>query len=464
MVFSSIPFMFFFFPIFLILYYAVPFKLKNYILLIFSLIFYAWGEPIYVFLMIFSCLINYVAGILISKYDKKKLILIITVIINLGLLGFYKYGDFLISNINNVFKTNISLLEIGLPIGISFFTFQAMSYVIDVYRKKVKIEKNFLTFTTYVSMFPQLIAGPIVRYETVSEELKKRTINYENFQSGMFRFLTGLFKKVLIANNVGLLFTTITTMDLSSISILTAWLAIIAFTFQIYFDFSGYSDMAIGMGKMLGFNYLENFNYPYIAKSITDFWRRWHISLSSWFKDYVYIPLGGSRCSRILNIRNILIVWALTGLWHGSNWNFVIWGLYFGLILILEKFVLNKFLTKKSNFFKHVYTLFLIIIGWLIFAFDDIDMLSKFSKIMFGLNGNPLINNTFLYYFKNYFIILLVATIFSTPVMNVIKKKISKKNELLIFIITLLVITTLFILSIASLVSDTYNPFLYFRF
>ena len=463
MVFSSIPFIFFFLPIFLLIYYLVPFKLKNYILLVFSLIFYAWGEPVYVLLMLFSCFINYYSGILINKYEnKRKLILIISIVLNLGILGFYKYSDFLIQNINNIFSLDISLLELALPIGISFFTFQAMSYTIDIYNKKVKIEKNFFTFATYISMFPQLIAGPIVRYETVSEELKTRTINYENFSKGMFRFLQGLFKKVLIANNIGLLFTTLT--NFPTISVLGAWLAIISFTLQIYFDFSGYSDMAIGMGKMLGFNYLENFNYPYIAKSITDFWRRWHISLSTWFKDYLYIPLGGNKCSKIKNIRNILIVWCLTGLWHGSAWNFIIWGLYFGIILILEKFVINRFLEKRSNLFKHIYTLILIMIGWLIFAFDDINILEKYAKAMIDIN-TKLIDQNALYYLKNYFIIILIGIIFSTPFLsNVIKKLNNSKKQLLIFIVSLVVVVGLFIITISCLVNDTYNPFLYFRF
>ena len=329
MIFSSIPFLFFFFPLFILLYFTLPFKYKNYILLLFSLIFYAWGEPIYILLMIFSSIVDFINGKNIEKYKddnkKKKIYLIISIIINISLLGFFKYADFFIKVINNILYLDIPLLNLGLPIGISFFTFQTMSYSIDVYRGDVKAEKDFLTFMTYVCMFPQLIAGPIVRYETVSNELHKRDINFKKFADGFTRFLRGLFKKVLIANNIGLLFTLITSSEVNEISIMTGILAIASYAFQIYFDFSGYSDMAIGIGNMCGFTFLENFNYPYISKSITEFWRRWHISLSSWFKDYVYIPLGGSRVNILKNIRNILIVWILTGFWHGASWNFIFW-------------------------------------------------------------------------------------------------------------------------------------------
>lgn len=460
MVFSSIPFIFFFFPLCLLFYYIVPFKLKNYVLLFFSLVFYAWGEPVYVFLMIFSCLFNYLCGIFMEKFEKKKkLILILCVIINILLLGFYKYGNFAIENINSILNLNINKLDISLPIGISFFTFQTMSYVIDVYRKEVKVSHNFFTFTTYVSMFPQLIAGPIVRYETVEKELEKREINFENYQNGLIRFLEGLFKKVLIANTTGFLWNIISSNTYNSV--LTSWLGIIAFSIQIYFDFSGYSDMAIGMGKMLGFNYLENFNYPYIATSITDFWRRWHISLSSWFRDYVYIPLGGSRCKKIINIRNILIVWLLTGIWHGASWNFIIWGLYFGLILIVEKYILKKQLEKLPLFFKHLYSILLIIIGWLIFAFEDMSLFTNYFKSLIGIN-NKFIDNNFMFYLTNYGFVIIIGIVFSTPIYKEIKEKINKNNWLKI--ILYLIYLLLFIITISFIVSDTYNPFLYFRF
>ncbi len=452
-------------PLFLIIYYLVPFKVKNIILLIFSLIFYAWGEPIYILLMIFSSIVDYINGQLLKRTEKKgkrKLILIESIIVNLLLLSFFKYSDFLIENINHLFKLSIHLLNLPLPIGISFFTFQTMSYTIDVYRKEVKPEDNFFNFMAYVSMFPQLIAGPIVRYETIHNELKEREISFNNFTSGFIRFLEGLFKKVLIANTLGALFLEIST-NYEIYSSMTLILGIIAFAFQIYFDFSGYSDMAIGIGKMLGFNYLENFNYPYISKSITEFWRRWHISLSSFFKDYVYIPLGGSRCSKLKNMRNILIVWFLTGLWHGASWNFILWGLYFGVILLIEKFILKKYLEKLPNFAKHLYSIILILIGWLIFAFDDINILASFTTKLLGINTN-FIANDFFFLFKNYAIILVVATIFSTPFSQKIKDFVTRQKKGVYYVIMFMSYVLLFIVTISLLVSDTYNPFLYFRF
>lgn len=470
MVFSSIPFLFFFLPFFLLLYYVLPFKFKNTILLIFSLIFYAWGEPIYIFLMLFSTFVDYLNGRLFesSKFTRKKLYLIIAIIINLSLLGFFKYSDFLIDSINNIFNVSIPLLKIGLPIGISFYTFQTMSYSIDVYRGNVKPQRNYATYLTYVSMFPQLIAGPIVRYETVNEELHTREITFSGFTNGLIRFLHGLFKKVLIANNIGYLWTIVSTMGNSELSVMMAWLGLLAFTFQIYFDFSGYSDMAIGMGKMLGFNYLENFNYPYIAKSITEFWRRWHISLSSWFKDYIYIPLGGSRVTKIINIRNIFIVWALTGIWHGAAWNFVIWGIYYGIILILEKFILNKYIEKLPNYLKHTYTLFLVMISWAIFAFDDLTLLQNYFDVLFGIGRYPFLDKTFIYYLFNYLLIIIVAIIFSMPVYHIIKEKLllikNKRVIYGIFVIRLITYLILLLVTVSYLVSDTYNPFLYFRF
>ena len=463
MIFSSIPFLFFFFPLFILLYFTLPFKYKNYILLLFSLIFYAWGEPIYILLMIFSSIVDFINGKNIEKYKddnkKKKIYLIISIIINISLLGFFKYADFFIKVINNILYLDIPLLNLGLPIGISFFTFQTMSYSIDVYRGDVKAEKDFLTFMTYVCMFPQLIAGPIVRYETVSNELHKRDINFKKFADGFTRFLRGLFKKVLIANNIGLLFTLITSSEVNELSIMTGVLAIVSYAFQIYFDFSGYSDMAIGMGNMCGFTFLENFNYPYISKSITEFWRRWHISLSSWFKDYVYIPLGGSRVNILKNIRNILIVWILTGFWHGASWNFIFWGLYYGILLLLEKFVLKKYIDKLPDFVKHIYTIVLVFIGWMIFAFDDSKYLFGFIK---ALTSNKFIDSAFLYYFKNYFLILVIATLFSLPVYPKVKEKMN--NSIFTSLLSISIYVILFIVTLSYLVSDTYNPFLYFRF
>ena len=459
MVFSSIPFLFFFLPIVLICYYLVPFKLKNYVLLVFSLIFYAWEEPVYIILMIFSCLLNYFYALYHDKVKNKKLLFILCIVANLLILGFFKYADFLIDIINSIFRLNINPLKLALPIGISFFTFQTMSYSIDVYRSSVVPERNFFYFTTYVSMFPQLIAGPIVRYETISKELYKRDINFNNFSDGLLRFMQGLFKKVLIANNIGYLWTTLSSME--SLSIASAWLGIIAYTFQIYFDFSAYSDMAIGMGKMLGFNYLDNFNYPYISKSVTEFWRRWHISLSSWFKDYVYIPLGGSKCSRIKHIRNILIVWCLTGIWHGASYNFMLWGLYYGIILIIEKFFLKGFLSKLPNTLKHIYTMLVVIIGWLIFASTDLSMFSVYFSNMFNIFKYPFIDETFMFYFKSYFIIIVISTLLSMPIYQNIKKKLNSRGWMIISLILYLVF---FFITVSYLVSDSYNPFLYFRF
>ncbi len=463
MIFSSIPFLFFFFPLFILLYFTLPFKYKNYILLLFSLIFYAWGEPIYILLMIFSSIVDFINGKNIEKYKddnkKKKIYLIISIIINISLLGFFKYADFLIKVINNILYLDIPLLNLGLPIGISFFTFQTMSYSIDVYRGDVKAEKDFLTFMTYVCMFPQLIAGPIVRYETVSNELHKRDINFKKFADGFTRFLRGLFKKVLIANNIGLLFTLITSSEVNEISIMTGVLAIVSYAFQIYFDFSGYSDMAIGMGNMCGFTFLENFNYPYVSSSIQEFWRRWHISLSSWFKDYVYIPLGGSRVNILKNIRNILVVWILTGFWHGASWNFIFWGLYYGILLLLEKFVLKKYIDKLPDFVKHTYTIILVFIGWMIFAFDDSKYLFGFIK---ALTSNKFVDSAFLYYFKNYFLILVIATVFSLPVYPKVKEKMN--NTIFTSLLSISIYVILFIITLSYLVSDTYNPFLYFRF
>lgn len=460
MVFSSIPFLFFFLPLFLLLYFLVPKKLRNLVLLIFSLIFYAWGEPIYIILMLFSSLVDYINGILLNKFKtsklKKRLVLIFSIVVNLSLLSIFKYSGFIITTINDILATSISNPNLPLPIGISFYTFQTMSYSIDVYMGRVKYERNFLNFFVYVSMFPQLIAGPIVRYEDISRELSNRTVTFEGYKLGFTRFLRGLFKKVLLANNMGLLWTIISSYDIINISVLTSWLGIIAYSFQIYFDFSGYSDMAIGIGKMLGFSYPENFNYPYISKSITEFWRRWHMSLSTWFKDYVYIPLGGNRCSKGKHIRNILIVWALTGLWHGSSFNFIMWGLYFGIILLLEKFIYGKVLEKLPKVFSHIYALILIIIGWLIFAFTDVNMIKDYFLSMLGLNGNVVLDNNFIFYTLNNLVFLIACIIFSIPI--------KIKSNKFISIINTIIYIILFILVVAFLVSDTYNPFLYFRF
>ncbi len=468
MVFSSLPFLFIFMPITFILYYIVKGnKAKNIILMIASLIFYAWGEPIYIILMIITSLVNYLSGIIMEKYPRKrKITLITTISISLFLLGFYKYGNFFIENINKLFSLSFKKQNFPLPIGISFYTFQAISYSVDVYRKEVPKEKNFLRFLTYISMFPQLIAGPIVRYQTIQEELQNRKVTFQEVTEGFLRFIKGLGKKVILANNIGLLWDQLRITETPTM--MGCWLGIIAFALQIYFDFSGYSDMGIGMGKMLGFNFLENFNDPYMATSITDFWRRWHISLSTFFKDYVYIPLGGNRKGKFKHVRNILIVWLLTGFWHGAAWNFLWWGLYYGILLLIEKFFLKKYLDKLPNMFKHIYALFFILIGWCIFAFDDTKQLLTYLGNMFGQNSVSLINQETLYYLINNKTLLLIGIICSTPLIKNISYQLGKKKnnrtQRISFLITLVTYTLIFIISVSYLVDSAYNPFLYFRF
>ena len=464
MVFSKPIFLFGFLPIVLLLYYIAPRKFKNFVLLFMSLIFYAWGEPKLLLLMVFTIFVDYTAGLLINKYSNKpvtsKIIFVATLVINLALLGIFKYANFVIDSINSVVGGKFDLLEISLPIGISFYTFQALSYVIDVYKKVVPVEKNLLNFTTYVVLFPQLIAGPIVQYKTVANELSKRQETVGLFSEGIWRFAVGLAKKVIIANQIGAIWTEIH----STPELLTAgkaWIGALAFTFQIYFDFSGYSDMAIGLGKMFGFNFLENFNYPYISKSITEFWRRWHISLSTWFKEYVYIPMGGNRKGLIRQIFNILIVWMLTGLWHGASWNFVIWGLYFGLILVLEKAFLLKILQKTHAFFAHLYSLLLIIFGWVIFECGTTSEIICFFKGMFGI-GVSLWNEETTYILCNSLLIFILAAICSTQIGKSIKEKLSGKFKNDYW--KCATVAILLLLSVMFLAGDSYNPFLYFRF
>ncbi len=471
MVFSSIPFLFYFLPLFLIIYYLVPFKAKNTVLLIFSLIFYGWGEPVYILLLVISSVIDYINGLMIEKYNDRRAIcrifLIISIVMNLGFLGIFKYSDLVVSSINNILNMNITLPGLALPVGISFFTFQTMSYSIDVYQNKVKTEHNFINYMTYVSMFPQLVAGPIVRYETVSEELKKRKITFEGFSDGLIRFCTGLFKKVLIANQIGTLWD-ISFEHFGEISAMAAWLGVLAYAFQIYFDFSGYSDMAIGMGKMLGFTYPENFNYPYISKSITEFWRRWHISLSTWFKLYVYIPLGGNKKGVFRNIINLLIVWSLTGFWHGASYTFLLWGFYYAVLLILEKFVFANIVKKMPAVLGHTCTLFLILLSWVMFAIDDFDEMIMYFKTMFTGNGYGLVDDFFVYNLKNYGFVLVLAAVFSTPVYRMACEKVhnlqKNKYKNIICIFASIAFVALFIVTMSFLVRNTYNPFLYFRF
>lgn len=450
------------------MYYLSPKKFKNAILLLTSLVFYAWGEPIYIFLMIGTIIFDYIMALQIDKYKrqrtKSRLLFIITLLVNAGILVFFKYIGFIIGNINTLFSINIPFEELALPVGISFYTFQVLSYIVDVYLGKVTVQRNLISFGAYVTMFPQLVAGPIVRYESIEEQLNYRDESLEKFGQGVERFIQGLGKKVLLANNIGMVWTAISAMDLGNMSVLTAWIGIIAYTFQIYFDFSGYSDMAIGLGKMFGFDFTENFNFPYISKSATEFWRRWHISLGSWFREYIYIPLGGNRVTLGKQIRNIFAVWFLTGLWHGASWNFIVWGLYYGVILLLEKMVFKNILEKTPNFIKHAYTLLLVVIGWVFFASTDLTMAINYIKVMFGIGNNPLIDNTGIYYLYTNAIMFVILAICSTPIVKMILDNIVIKSRTKYINISLIVYILILFLATAYLVNETYNPFLYFRF
>ena len=460
MVFSSITFLYYFLPILLIIYLLVPQKLKNTVLLIFSLLFYFYGEPKYIIILLLSCIINFFIGLLIEKYPKKsKLILVIGLIYNIGQLLYFKYTDFFILNINSIFNTNIDLLRVIMPIGISFFTFQTLSYIVDVYKKEVSASRNILDFSTYVSLFPQLVAGPIVRYQAVEEELKYRKTTFDNFGNGVKRFVIGLAKKVIIANVIGELCSSLVGMQ--SPTVISSWINAIAFTLQIYFDFSGYSDMAIGLGLMFGFRFLENFNYPLTSDSITNFWRRWHISLSSFFKDYVYIPLGGNRVNKLKWFRNIFVVWFLTGFWHGAAWNFIIWGLYFAFLLLLEKLIWGKYI-EKTKVFKYVYTIFLVVISFVIFNSNTLNEVIISLKSMFGLNNLSFINNETIYHVRNYLVVLIIAILGVTPLFKNLFSRI--KTNKLINTLEILYCFTLLIIVTAFLIDSSFNPFLYFRF
>ena len=471
MLFSSTVFLFLFLPAVLLLYYIVPRKVRNLVLFVFSLVFYAWGEPVYVFLMIGSTVVAYITGLLADKTVKgrkawvPKVSLIVAILWNMGLLLFYKYSDFFIVNANNIFGFSIKELKLVMPIGISFYSFQTLSYVIDVYRGDVKAQKNYLTLGTYVALFPQLIAGPIVRYKDVAEQMNNRRETMGNFAEGVKRFSIGLGKKVLLANSIGALFDTISNTPQSDMSVTAAWLGIIAYTFQIYFDFSGYSDMAIGLGKMFGFDFLENFNYPYISNSITDFWRRWHMSLSSWFRDYVYIPLGGNRKGKVRQCVNIMIVWFLTGFWHGANWNFMIWGVYFGIILLCEKLFLLNGLKKIPKVFAHIYALILIVIGWGIFAFDDFGKLSQNFKNMFGLSDISFINDQAIAWLAGYAITFVILIAASTPLIRKLGTLVKGGCPVVYScVLQPTMVAGLLILCTAYLAGNSFNPFLYFRF
>lgn len=463
MVFASITFLYYFLPMFLILYFVVPKKYKNIVLLIFSIIFYFYGEPKYILLMLIEVLFSYFMTLSLEK-NKSKSLLGVIISFHIFLLCVFKYFNFIITNINSIFDGNISLLNIVLPIGISFYTFQIISYEVDVYRGKVKASKSLIDYMTYVFLFPQLIAGPIVRYETVSKELKSRKVTLEDFSYGVNRFIIGLFKKVVIANNIGELCNILNSS--SEVSVLLYWILGISYMLQIYFDFSGYSDIAIGIGRMIGFKFPENFNYPYVADSVTDFWRRWHMTLSSWFRDYVYIPLGGNRVSTLKHIRNILVVWMLTGFWHGASWNFIIWGIYFGVILIIEKYYLNKVLEKLPRVIRNIYAMFIVMISFIIFSSDDISSALVAIKGLFSFSSLKLSNDFIIYYIRSYGVILIGGLMLCTPLIkNVINKL--RENKILNYIINIfevIVLVLIFVIITSMLIDSSYNPFLYFRF
>lgn len=457
MVFSSITFIYYFLPVVLLLYFICPKRMRNTVLLICSLFFYVYGDISYLWLLLFSCCFNFTIGILIDKYRKhSKLYLIIGISINLLLLIYFKYTNFFVGILNS-FGTKIDLYNIVLPLGISFYTFQNLSYIIDVYMKNVKVNKNIFDYSTYVVLFPQLIAGPIVRYRDVEEELKTRECSFSMFSFGIQKFIIGLSKKVLIANSIGEMINVL--YDIPSMSVFTYILIAIGYSLQIYYDFSGYSDMAIGLGRMFGFNFLENFNYPFIASSITDFWRRWHMSLSRFFKDYVYIPLGGSRKGSKRLVLNLFVVWLLTGIWHGANYNFILWGLFFFTVLVLEKFFLKEFLSKHK-IFGHIYSILIIILSFVIFSITDLSELFVFIKSMFGFNNLAFVNSETLYYFRSYFILIFISILLSTPILSTFKKF----NNKFISVLGYIFLFALFILVTSSLVDSSFNPFLYFRF
>ncbi len=465
MVFSSLTFLFAYLPIVLAVYFLVPMRWRNLVLLIVSLFFYGWGEPVYVLIMIASIIINWLFGNRIARFretdrQKAKHALILCMVFNLALLGFFKYYDFFAENLSHLGLTFLHPLRLGLPIGISFYTFQTMSYPIDLYRFDTDPQKSLVSFGTYVCMFPQLIAGPIVRYTDIAKQLNHRQITGEMFYEGVQRFMVGLCKKVLLANNAGQVYESIAALPSASQSALTAWIGAICYTFQIYYDFSGYSDMAIGLGKMLGFDFLENFNYPYISKSVTEFWRRWHMSLSYWFRDYVYIPLGGNRCGFRRQIMNIMIVWLLTGFWHGASWNFILWGVLYGIVLIFEKLFLLKHLQNAPGWIGHVYTMLIVILNWVIFANTDIRSGLRFIGAMFGAAGS-FANGFTLYYVRDNITLLLCCALGATPFVRDRFRSLKKGNsELFVPVLTVLGLAA----CTAFIVDASYNPFLYFRF
>lgn len=463
--------MYLFLPVCLLLYFILRgIKARNYLLLVMSLLFYAWGEPKWIALMIVTTLVDYGAGLLVDKYrgqKQAKWALAGSVVITLSFLAVFKYLGFFNQNLNSLFGAELPTQIFNLPIGISFYTFQAITYVVDVYRGKARVQRSYANLLLYVSLFPQLIAGPIVRYTDIAEQLESRETTVEGFARGITRFVTGLGKKVLLANIAGQIATSLIGGDLSKASVLGAWLGIFAYTFQIYFDFSGYSDMAIGLGHMFGFTYVENFNYPYISKSITEFWRRWHISLSTFFRDYVYIPLGGNRRHQL---RNMFVVWALTGLWHGASWNFVLWGLYYFVFLAIEKLFLGKYLEKLPAVVGHIYALFIVVVGWVFFYFDDVSRLGQMLKLMFGFSGQAGVMPTDTILLKNHLVFFMVAIVACIPVSKLVKAlliRFSRRGtvqETVAGAVGIVYDVALLFFSTAALVGASYNPFLYFRF
>lgn len=468
MVFSSITFLFCFLPAVLAAYYVSPAGIRNFILLIFSLLFYAWGEPGYIKIMAGSIIFGYAAGIMVDSFlknNKRKMArvcLFVDVAVNIGVLFYFKYIGFVTENLNHIPGISIKVISIALPIGISFYTFQILSYVIDVYTGKAKVQKNIINLGAYITLFPQLIAGPIVRYETVAEQLESRSESINLFAEGVKRFIIGLGKKVLIANTASEIFENLSGILPEDNSVMLSWMCSVACSLRIYFDFSGYSDMAIGLGKMFGFEFLENFNYPYMSTSITEFWRRWHISLSTWFKDYVYIPLGGNRRGKLKTLRNIFIVWLLTGLWHGAAWNYILWGLYYFILLMMEKLWLKKLLDRLPAVLGRIYALFFINLGWVIFEYEDIKKLGRVLSDMFGFGGLSLINNAARFNLASYGLFFLAAFIAATPKPAELWNR--SENSRLKSCTEIILLFAVLLLSTAFLASNAFNPFLYFRF
>ncbi len=468
MSFTSLIYLFLFFPIAIAIHTISPKKVKNNVLLLLSLFFYSWGDPRYLILILFSVAITWF-GVnrmyaIKNRREEAKFYMVCLIVLNVAILAFYKYYGFLIDNVNAIFRTSLSIIDLPLPFGISFYTFKIISYIADVYTRRTKPQKSFLDFALYVTIFPQIGAGPIVQYADMEKELVARKLSVDKFGFGVEKFILGLGKKVLIANNMALIWAQVKGMPNLEMSSLTAWIGIVAFTLQIYFDFSGYSDMAIGVGYMLGFKWEENFNYPYISKSATEFWRRWHISLGNWFKRYIYFPLGGSKCSPAMQFRNIFVVWMVTGLWHGANWNFIIWGLYFGIIIYLEKTVLANVMSKLGSKIKTVYCLLIVVFGWVLFDFQSVTQILKFYSNLFVLGANGVVDSTAIYLLRTNWKIIVPAIIGSTPfalkLIDNVKHRFGRNGYFFVSIFYIVII----VLSVASLVGESYSPFLYFKF